>query len=82
MLQLEEEEETKNGKVIVDYKPDVDYKSEGPESNDEPVVQEEEKETLMKSIQNGASSPRNSQTKDDASSVTGLNLAHGFSIST
>ena len=35
-LQLGEQADAKDGKVIVDYKPDVVYEQEGPDPNDEP----------------------------------------------
>lgn len=47
ILQLEEQAVAKDGKDIVYYKQDIDYKQEGPDPNYEPVAQEEEKEDKM-----------------------------------
>ena len=39
-----EEQAAEDGKVAVDYKPDVDYIPEGADPNDEPDAQEEKEE--------------------------------------
>ena len=41
--QLKEQEDSKDGKVIIDYMLDLNYKPEVPDPNDGPVIQEEEK---------------------------------------
>ena len=43
-LQLKEQEDVKNSKVIVDYEQNVDYEPEGADPNDKPVTREEEEE--------------------------------------
>ena len=48
---LEEEEDAKEGKVVVDYKWDVDYEQERGDSHDEPDAQEEEQEETPQSVQ-------------------------------
>ena len=40
---LGEQEDVKDGRVIVDYKLDKDYETQGMDPNDKPVAQEEEK---------------------------------------
>ena len=39
---LEEQADTKEGKVLVDYKPNIDYKTERPDPNDETANEAEE----------------------------------------
>ena len=40
---LEKEEDAEDSKVIVDYNPDEEHKPEGPDPNNQPFSQEEEK---------------------------------------
>ena len=44
MVQFSAQSQDANGKVIIDYKLDIDYESEGPDSSDEPLTQEVGKE--------------------------------------
>ena len=42
ILQLEEQSDTEDGKVMIDYESDIDYKLEGQDPNDESITQGEE----------------------------------------
>ena len=42
VLQVVEQAHVKEGNVVLDYEPDVDYKPGGPDPSDEPDTQEKE----------------------------------------
>ena len=44
VLQFEEQSDITEGKVIVDYKPGIDYEPEGPDHNDESATQNKKQE--------------------------------------
>ena len=51
---LQKQVDAKEGEVLVDYEPDVDYELEEPDPNDELLAQKEEKETPKQMIWKGS----------------------------
>ena len=66
VLQLEKQEVSKEGTVIIDYEVDTDYKPEGPDPSNEPVTPERKRKSPLLRMQKWSSLPRDLQTKDNA----------------
>ena len=64
----------KNGKVIVDYKPDIDYEPNGPDPSNKPVTQKEEKDDSDKEYSKWSSIAKGLR-EDDALSIRKLDQA-------